>query len=123
MRLSALREVAQLLVQEQRAYHQELVNLHQPDPHTYSVGNVIFAQRAVHSDAAKGCDNKLQYAFTGPWRITAILTGALYKLKHCSMPHQKDEKHVSDLSLYHLELIPLNQSRALTIDTVNSTNL
>jgi hypothetical protein len=106
MHLSALREVAQLLVQEQRAYHQELVNSRQPDLRTYSVGNVIFARRAVHSDATKGRVNKLQYVFTGPWRITAILKGASYELQHCSMPHRKDKKPASDLSPYPLELIP-----------------
>ena len=42
-RLSACREVAQLLVEEQRSYHRELVNAHCPDPHTYSVGDIVFA--------------------------------------------------------------------------------
>ncbi len=105
MHLSALREGSQLLVQEQHAYHWELVNSRQPDPRTYSVGNVVFVRHAVCSDAAKGCVNKLQYAFTGPWCITAILKSTLYKLQHCSMSHRKDKKHASDLSPYPLELI------------------
>jgi hypothetical protein len=42
-RLSACREVAQLLVEEQRLYHHELVNARRPDPHTYSVGDIVFA--------------------------------------------------------------------------------
>jgi hypothetical protein len=105
-RLSTIHEVAQLLVQEQRTYHQELVNLRRPGPRTYSVGNVLFARGAVRSDAAKGPINKLQYAFTGPWRITAILKATLYKLQHCSTPHQKDNRHASDLSPYPLEPIP-----------------
>ncbi len=105
-RLSALHEVPQLLVQEQCAYHWELVNSCQPDPRTYSVGNVAFARHADHSDATKGHVNMLQYAFTGPWCSTAILKGASFELQHCSTPHWKDKKHASDLSLYPLELIP-----------------
>jgi hypothetical protein len=41
--LSACREVAQLLVEEQRSYHCELVDARRPDPHTYSVGDIVFA--------------------------------------------------------------------------------
>jgi hypothetical protein len=111
MHLSTLCEVAQLLVQEQRAYHQELVNSRQPDPRTYSVGNVVFARHAVCSNAAKGCVDKLQYTFTGPWRITAILKGALYELQHFSMLRWKDKKHASDLSTYPFELIPFKPSK------------
>ncbi len=36
--LSALREVASLLVKEQRAYHRTFINSHRPDPKIYSVG-------------------------------------------------------------------------------------
>jgi hypothetical protein len=104
--LSALREVAHLLVQEQRAYHRKLTNSRRPDPRVYSIGDVVFARRAVRSDASKGRIDKLQYAFTGPWRITAILKGASYELEHCSTPNRKDKKHASDLSSYPLELIP-----------------
>jgi hypothetical protein len=41
--LSVLHEVVQLLVQEHRAYHRELINSCHPDPPTYSVGNIVFA--------------------------------------------------------------------------------
>jgi hypothetical protein len=105
-RLSALHEVDQLLVQEHRAYHCELINSHRPDPCTYSVGDIVFAHHATQSDAMKGHIDKLTYTFTGPWRITAILNGASYKLEHCSTPHRKEKKHASDLSPYPLELIP-----------------
>ncbi len=67
---------------------------------------MFFAWRAVRSDATKGQIDKLQYAFTGLWCITAILKGALHELQHCSMPHQKDKIHTSDLLPYPLELIP-----------------
>jgi hypothetical protein len=41
--LSACHEVAQLLMEEQHSYHRELVNARHPDPHTYSVGDIVFA--------------------------------------------------------------------------------
>jgi hypothetical protein len=104
--LSALCDVAHLLIQEQRAYHWELVNSRRPDPRTYSVGNVVFARRTVCSNSSKGRVDKLQYAYTGPWQITAILKGASYELEHCSTPTRKDKKHASNLSPYPLELIP-----------------
>ncbi len=39
--------------------------------------------------------------------IIAALKGALYEPKHCSVPNGKEKKHASDLSLYPIELIPL----------------
>ncbi len=105
-RLSALRKVASILIQEQHAYHRKLINSPRPDPHTYSVGDMVFAHRALHSDASKGRVDKLQYAYTGPWRITGVLKGAPYDIEHCSPPHCKDKKHAFDLSPYPLELIP-----------------
>jgi len=47
--LSACREVAELLVQEQRAYHRELINARHPNPRVYSIGDIVFARRAVNS--------------------------------------------------------------------------
>jgi hypothetical protein len=69
----------------------------------------VFAHHATRSDAAKGRVDKLTYAFTGPWRITALLKGASYELEHCSTPNRKEKKHASDLSPYPLELIPFQQ--------------
>jgi hypothetical protein len=105
-RLSACRQVADLLVREQRTYHRELINARRPDPRVYSVGDVVFARRAVKSDAARGKVDKLQYSFTGPWRVTGILPGASYELEHCDKPSKKEKKHASDLSPYPTELIP-----------------
>ncbi len=42
-RLSACREVAGLLVQEQRAYHRKLINASRPNPRVYSIGDIVFA--------------------------------------------------------------------------------
>ncbi len=50
-RLLACREVAEILVEEQHSYHRELVNARRPDPHIYSVDDIVFARRAVWSDA------------------------------------------------------------------------
>ncbi len=105
-RLSALCKVSQLLVQEHRAYHRELINSHHPDPCTYSVGNIVFAHHDVQSDASKERVDKLSYQFTGPWRIVMALKGTSYELKHCSTPKQKKKKHASDVSPYPMELIP-----------------
>ena len=58
-RLSALREVATLLVSEQRRYHQELVNSRRKDPRTYEPGDIVFAKRATKSDIEKGRVRKL----------------------------------------------------------------
>jgi hypothetical protein len=41
--LSACREVAELLVQKQRAYHCKLINAHRPNTWVYSVGDIVFA--------------------------------------------------------------------------------
>ena len=74
--LSACREVAELLVEEQRACHREYINVRRPDPRIYSVGDIVFARRAVRSHTAREVVDKLQFAFTGPWRVTTLLKGA-----------------------------------------------
>jgi hypothetical protein len=71
--LSACRDIAKLLVEEQHAYHRKYINARRPDPCIYSVGDIIFACCAVRSHAACEVVNKLQFAYTGPWRITALL--------------------------------------------------
>jgi hypothetical protein len=105
-RLAACHQVAELLIREQRSYHRELINAHRPDPCIYSIGDIFFARHAVKSDAAQGTVDKLQYAFTRPWRVSAVLPGASYKLEHCDKPSKKEKKHASDLSPYPTELIP-----------------
>jgi hypothetical protein len=89
--LSACRQVAKLLIREQCSYHWELINACGPDPQIYSLGNIVFAWHAVKSVATRGHVNKLQYAFTVPWRISAILTGASYELEHCNNPSKKEK--------------------------------
>jgi hypothetical protein len=104
--LAACRQVAELLVREQRSYHRELINARRPDPRIYSIGDIVFARHAVKSDAVRDNVDKLQYAFTGPWRVTASLPGASYELEHCDKTLKKEKKHTSDLSPYPTELIP-----------------
>jgi hypothetical protein len=43
-RLSACREVAELLVQEQHLYHREYINTRRPDPQIYSIGNIVLLE-------------------------------------------------------------------------------
>ena len=105
-RLGACHEVALLLVCEQRCWHRELVNSRRRDPRTYNIGDFVFARRATRSDSKRGIVDKLMYAFTGPWRVTASLPGASYELQHVHHPTRQDKKHASDLSLYPVELIP-----------------
>jgi hypothetical protein len=98
LRLSALHDVASLLVKEQCAYHCKFANSRRPDPKVYEVGDILFAQRAVCSDAARGQGDKLTYPFTSPWWIIANkLHGASYEVEHCTTK-AKYKKHASDLS-------------------------
>jgi hypothetical protein len=101
--LSALREVARLLIQKHQAYHLECINSRRPDPRIYLIGNIVFARHAVQLDASKERGDKLSYPFPGQWCITASLKGASYDLEHCSIPNQMTrKKHVLNLSPYPL---------------------
>jgi hypothetical protein len=46
-RFDACQDIAKLLVREQRCWHRELINACRPDPHIYSVGDIVFARRAT----------------------------------------------------------------------------
>ena len=105
-RLSFCREIADILVSEQRDWHRALVNSRRPDPRVYSPGDIVFARRATRSDASRGRVGKLEYKFTGPWRIIESLRGASYAIEHCLSPKRKEKKHASDLTPYPSELIP-----------------
>ena len=105
-RLSACREIAELLVREHREWHRALINSRRQDPRVYSPGDIVFARRATRSDASRGRVGKLEYKFTGPWRIVASLHGGSYSLEHCLHPKRTDKKHASDLTPYPSELIP-----------------
>ena len=106
MLLEASRKIAAILVDEQRSYHRELVNSSRPDPRVYSIGDIVFARRAVRSDAKVGRVDKLMYAHTGPWRVVAKLDGSSYRLQHCHRQHAFEKKHAAHLSPYPITLIP-----------------
>ncbi len=104
--LSTCHKVALLLVRKQRCWHCKLVNSRRCNPSTYNIGHIVFARQATHSDSKRGVVDKLMYAFTGPWCVTASLPGASCKLQYVHSPTRRDKKHASDLSLYPVELIP-----------------
>ena len=105
-RLSACREIADLLVREHRCWHRELVNSRRRDPRIYSPGDIVFARRATRSNSKRGQVDKLMHPFTGPWRVVRSLPGASYELEFASDPKRKDKKHASDLAPFPQELIP-----------------
>jgi hypothetical protein len=105
-RLQACCLVPNLLLCEQHSYHRKLINARCPDLRIYSLGDIVFACRAVKSNSSREQVDKLQYAFTGPWCIIAILKGASYELGHCDNIKWKEKKHASSLPSYPTELIP-----------------
>ncbi len=104
--LAACCLVAELLVCKQRSYHRELINAHHPDQRLFSVGDIVFARRAVRSHSSCGQVDKLQYAFTVLWRISAILKGTSYEIVHFDNLTQKEKKHALNLSPYPTKLFP-----------------
>jgi hypothetical protein len=104
--LGVCHEIAILLVLEQCTWHRALINSRLPDPKVYSPSDIVFTRHATWLDAAKGCVSKLEYKFTGPWRIVESLKGASYAIEHCQKPSQKEKKHASDLTPYPPKLIP-----------------
>jgi hypothetical protein len=89
-----------------QCWHHELVNSQRRDPHVYREGDIVFSRRATRSNAARGLVDKLQYSFTGPWKVITSLPGGPYELEHCLIPRLRDKKHALALSPYPLELIP-----------------
>jgi hypothetical protein len=93
--LGACRQIATILVKEHQCLHRELGNSRRCDPRVYRKGDIVFSQRATHSNAARGLMDKLQYSFTGPWKIITCLPGGSYKLKNCLNPKRRDKKHAA----------------------------
>jgi hypothetical protein len=105
-RLTACRNISMLLVQEQREWHRALINSRWRDPHVYLPGDIVFTCHSTRSDAACGHVGKLEYAFTGPWRVIASLHGSSYLLEHCHNVACKENKHATNLAPYPPEMIP-----------------
>ena len=53
------REIAKELIHQHRAWHREFINQRRPNPRIYSVGDKVFARRAVKSDKRRGLVGKL----------------------------------------------------------------
>jgi hypothetical protein len=104
--LSTCHEIAELLLREHRNRHQALVNSCRKDPHVYSPGDILFARRATRSDSFCERVGKLEYKFTGRWRVLESLHGGSYSLEHCLHPKRTEKKHASDLTPYPPELVP-----------------
>ena len=104
--LEASRKIATVLLDEQRCSHRERINASRPDPRLYSIGDIVFARRAVRSDAKRGRVDKLMFAHTGPWRVVAKLSGSSYQLQHCIRQNSFEKKHAAHLTPYPAELIP-----------------
>ena len=104
--LKATRKIAKVLLEEQRTDHCKLVNSHQPDAKLWNIGDIVFFRHQTRSDKGRGIVGKLQYAHTGPWRITAKLDGASYKCNHCLREGIKSKRHASHLSSFLLPLVP-----------------
>ena len=60
------REIAKELIAYHRSWHREYINSRRPDPKLYSVGDKVFARRAVRSNAQRGLVGKLMEPYTGP---------------------------------------------------------
>jgi hypothetical protein len=69
------------------------------------VTQYLRAGRLSLSNKDKGIVGKLQYAYTGPWKITQALDGASYELESVHTPGKREKKHAADLSPYPIELI------------------
>jgi hypothetical protein len=95
-----------LLVSEHRSWHRELINSHWRNPRIYKPDDIMFARCAVWSNASKGYGGKLDFSFTGPWRIIGSADGGSYNIEHCHHPYWRMKKNVADLTPYPAELIP-----------------
>jgi hypothetical protein len=105
--MAACHDVAKVLLDEHRKWHQELVNASRPDPRQWQVGDIVFARRQTRSHKGRGIVGKLQYAHTGPWLVVSKLDGASYELQHCINTERRLKRHASHLSPFPLLLVPV----------------
>ena len=99
------REIATEIIHTHRAMHREFINRNRPDPRQYSVGDKVFAKRAVKSIKKRGLVGKIMDAYTGPWLITAKGKGSSYDLEHLDTK-KIGKRHAALLSPYPDELLP-----------------
>ena len=103
--LSASRQIGRILIDEARSYHRELINSLRPDPLIFAVGDFVLAPRTVHSKKSLNRVGKLEFAYTGPWKILRRLHGASYECKHTASG-KISKFHASHLSPVPHELVP-----------------
>ena len=103
--LTCSRELAKELIHFHRAYHSEHIIKMRPDPRVYSIGDHVFAKRAVKSDKKRGLVDKLMNEFTGPWVVTAKLKGSSYEIQNKSSG-VFSKRHAAHISPYPDQLLP-----------------
>ena len=103
--LSCGRDLAKELIHTHSAWHREHINKMRPDPRIYSVGDHVFAKRAVKSDKKRGLVGKLMDEYTGPWIIMSKLKGSSYEIKHKDS-NVISKRHAAHLSPYPDQLLP-----------------
>jgi hypothetical protein len=105
-RLAACRKIAMPLVTKHHPWHRQLINSCQYNPRVYDSNDIVLACYAIWSDASKGCVGKLEFSFTGPWRVIGSADSGFYNIAHCHHPTWHMKKHTADLTPYPAELIP-----------------
>jgi hypothetical protein len=104
--LTACHKIAMLLVSKHCTWHRELISSRWHDPRVYKPDDIPFPCHAVCSDDSKGCVGKLEFSFTGPWRVINSADGGSYNIEHCHHPTRRMKKHAANLTPYPAELIP-----------------
>ena len=61
----AFREVAELLLKEQHSWHHDHINFQRPESHVYHPCDIVFARRAVKSNARRRQVVKLMFSHKG----------------------------------------------------------
>ena len=99
------RSICKLMIDEVRAYHRERHNELIPDPRVYKPGDLVFARRAVQSKASIGRVDKVEFATTGPWRVTRRVEGGSYELQS-TLNNTTTKRRASHISPVPPELVP-----------------
>ena len=99
------REIAKELIAYHRSWHREYINSRRPDPKLYSVGDKVFARRAVKSNAQRGLVGKLMEPYTVPWIIHRKRKGSSYDIEHVESK-KIGKRHAAHLSPFPDQLLP-----------------
>ena len=105
-----MRAVATLLVAEVRSYHRERINRLRPEPRVFEIGSLVMARQTFQSKKNIGRVDKVEYSFTGPWRVTKKLDGASYEIK------QENSNTIGKRHAAHLTPVPPEMQAFLPVD-------